>query len=169
MEGCLILQDAPQSVARQSILVVEKDNKAARSLQRFLSESGFKVVGPAPTPHYASLIVGKRRLHGAILDVLVPGEDIFPLADSLIQQRVPIIFVTSRDECEIRRRYGAVAVLRKPVCFDVLGRQIATFGRPPGPKDTCDAPMRRIASTLSACAPDGDERLPAAMFKGLRI
>lgn len=71
-------------IADKCALMVEDDYVLAREVCNDLKSHGAQVLGPAPTVHYANLIIGKRRLDGAILDIKLFGEDVYQLVDVLI-------------------------------------------------------------------------------------
>lgn len=79
-------------LAGKCLLVVEKDMALARRMCRRLEACGAYIVGPAPTVHYARLVIGRRRLDGAILDFPHPGKETGEFIDLLIDRGVPIVF-----------------------------------------------------------------------------
>ena len=91
-------------MTRPRIMVVEDELLVAMNLEDLLEEFGFEVVGPYPTLAEAreALAVADHRdgadLHGAVLDVNVRGELVFPLAADLVERRVPVIFCTGNAE-----------------------------------------------------------------------
>jgi CheY-like chemotaxis protein len=85
-------------VDRRRILIVEDELLAAMNLEDLLEEFGFEVVGPCPTLAEAWEAVAADALDGAVLDVNVHGEMVFPLAEDLVRQHVPIVFCTGYAE-----------------------------------------------------------------------
>lgn len=83
---------------RRRIMVVEDELLVAMNLEDLLEEFGFEVVGPYPTLAEAREALEADDLDGAVLDVNVRGELVFPLASDLVERRVPVIFCTGNAE-----------------------------------------------------------------------
>lgn len=132
--------DGDPDIAGKCVLVVEDDYVLAREVCDDLIRHGAHVLGPAPTVHYANLIVGKRRLDGAILDIKLFGEEVYGLVDELMERGVPVVFATAYHPEQIKARYRRIEVLAKPLDFASLRRKVAGFrplapmqGLPPPP------------------------------------
>lgn len=75
------------------ILVVEDDFLLASELCRALEQAGATIVGPVPDlPAVLDLIASAPVVQGAILDVNLRGQMVFPAADMLIEQNLPFLF-----------------------------------------------------------------------------
>jgi len=99
-----------------AILVVEDEYLLADDLCTALSESKATIVGPAPTLEQAlALLRTSDRLDGAILDINLRGEPVFPLADELLARNLPFVFTTGYDEAAIPERFQHIARCEKPV------------------------------------------------------
>jgi len=61
-----------------------------------------------------------ERFEGAILDMNLNGEIVYPLAELLTQQRVPFLFVTGYAPGSLDPRFTQVPILQKPVVQDEL-------------------------------------------------
>ncbi|WP_417582191.1 response regulator [Pelagibacterium sp.] len=120
-------KSVPDSIAGKCVLVVEDDYVLAREVCNDLKSHGVNVLGPAPTVHYASLIVGRRRLDGAILDIKLFGQEVYELVDVLMARGVPIIFATAYQKDHIDARYRSVETLHKPLDLGSLRRKVAAF------------------------------------------
>ena len=78
--------------------------------------AGAKVIGPAATIERAfALLAQIPTPDGAILDVNLGGEPVFPLADALIDRGVPLIFTTGYDPTTLPERFAHVATCEKPI------------------------------------------------------
>lgn len=98
------------------ILVVEDDYMLAEDLRRDLEGQGADVVGPVPTVAAAlKLIQAEGTLDGAILDVNLHGEKVFPVVDILRQRGVPIVFTTGYGQGALPEAYADVPRCEKPV------------------------------------------------------
>ena len=112
------------------ILVVEDEYLLADDLCSVLEEAGAQVLGPAPDVLRAeTLIAAERTIDGALLDINLNGAKVFSVADTLLLQRVPLIFTTGYDQCALPERFAQVPRMEKPIkerqLRSVLGPLIA--------------------------------------------
>jgi DNA-binding response OmpR family regulator len=117
----------PRTLRNCRILVVEDEYMLADELQRELTRAGAVVVGPVPTVEMAlDLLAREAALDGAVLDVNLGGELVYPLADALAGRKVPFIFVTGYDAQVLPPRFAHAARCEKPVRIsavrDAIGR-----------------------------------------------
>jgi len=111
---------------RCRILVVEDEYLVAEDLAEDLRALGAEVVGPVPTIQKAlDAVDSAERLDGAILDVNLRGNMIFPVADRLAARDVPFFFTTGYDAGIIPDRYAAVPRCEKPVTAPRLRQALA--------------------------------------------
>lgn len=96
------------------ILVVEDDYILARDLSGALTELGANVMGPAPTAFYAELLMTKKHIDCAVLDVTLHGQKVFELAGKLRSRGTPIIFATGYDKEQLPLELRSSPVLTKP-------------------------------------------------------
>lgn len=102
------------------ILVVEDDYMLAVDICDDLRRVGATVLGPAPTSHYAyNLLLGRRGIDGAILDIRLHGTDVFDLACELRERGVPMVFATGYGQ-DIPATFGGTPLLNKPISSDRL-------------------------------------------------
>jgi PAS domain S-box-containing protein len=97
------------------IMVVEDEALVAMALRESLDELGFSVIGPFNRISEAMIALRNNHIDGAVLDVNLGGELIYPLADVLAADRVPFIFITGYGAEEIEPRYAHVPILQKPI------------------------------------------------------
>ena len=98
------------------ILVVEDEYLLADELAQELADAGAEVLGPAPTIELAlAALAEKAAPDGAILDVNLGGVPVFPLADTLIERGVPLIFTTGYDPDTLPERFANVPKCGKPI------------------------------------------------------
>ena len=108
------MSEAP--LIRRRILIVEDDWVVAEETARTLSRLGAVVVGPAATLAEAmALVSSSKTLHGAILDINLRGERVYPLVDVLKGKGVFQVFLTGYDGEAIPVPYRTVPRLQKPV------------------------------------------------------
>lgn len=105
-----------QNLRNCRILVVEDEYVVADELATELNEAGAVVLGPVGTLEGAiGMIAAEARIDGAVLDVSVGGNMIFPAADLLLERNVPFVFATGYDASSIPLRFGHVTRCEKPV------------------------------------------------------
>jgi DNA-binding response OmpR family regulator len=103
------------------ILVVEDEYFIADDLRRNLFEHGAAVVGPFATVAEAlDVVADGGRLDGAILDVNLRGEMVYPVADQLKAKSIPFLFLTGYDKRTIPARYSNITHCEKPVAMRKL-------------------------------------------------
>ena len=98
------------------VLVGEDEYMLADELEMQLVDAGAIVLGPIGTIEEAvDLIRSERKIDGAILDVNLAGEMIFPVADLLIERGVPFVFTTGYDASIIPSHLKHVVRCEKPI------------------------------------------------------
>ena len=112
------------------ILVAEDEYLVARDIARIVTAMGGQVLGPVGRLTQAlELSRGGAVLHGAILDVQLGDEQIYPLADELVARGVPVIFATGYDGGVIPDHLRATPRVEKPFTQRSLERMVAkVFG-----------------------------------------
>lgn len=113
------------------ILVVEDEYLLAMDLEERLAEAGAIVVGPAPRVTAAlALIEQTASLDGAVLDVNLGGELVFPVADELMAKGIPFLLATGYSGDEIPERYALIPRLTKPAApQDIMSELAQTLTR----------------------------------------
>ena len=104
------------------ILVVEDEAMVAMMVEDMLLDLGCVVVGIAGTVEKAVAMIGagELALDGAVLDINLGGEKVFPVADALTARHVPFIFATGYGTEGVDRRYVGRPTLTKPFRFRTL-------------------------------------------------
>ena len=82
-------------------------------LQDFLTESGCTVVGPASSLEQGMRLMKEEAVDGAVLDINLGREMVFPLADALAGQSIPFVYVTGYGKLLRACNHGR-PVLQKP-------------------------------------------------------
>lgn len=104
------------------ILVVEDDYMVALNLATELQGAGVEVLGPVPDIQGAlNLLDAGPAPDGAILDINLGGEMVYPLADILQDRAIPFVFATGYEAWSIPERYRSLPRQEKPLNL----RQIA--------------------------------------------
>jgi PAS domain S-box-containing protein len=117
-------------INQSRIMIVEDEALVALALAESLSQLGFSVVGPLHNLNDAELAVTQSAIDGAILDVNLNGRLVYPLADKLVERKVPFVFMTGYGADNIDARFKEVPVLHKPIEQDTLRRVLTVNGRP---------------------------------------
>jgi DNA-binding response OmpR family regulator len=107
--------DTTADLSGKRIVVVEDDFLLANDICRELRNLGATVLGPAPTPFYASQLIARGRIDAAVLDVRLHGTTVFEVADQLRGRGVPILFATAYDRQAIPPRFQDACLLQKPL------------------------------------------------------
>ena len=113
------------------ILLVEDEAMVAMMIEDMLAELGCTVVGVAGTLSQGVALAGDESLEidGALLDVNLGGEKVFPVAERLAARGVPFIFSTGYGIAGIAEAFARTPTLAKPYGRDALGDMLATIMR----------------------------------------
>ena len=111
----------------QHILVAEDSYFIAQELTEALEREGAKVVGPVATVDDARrLVLEATKLDGAVLDVNLGGEMIWPVADLLFSRHVRLVFATGYAAGPIKKFYDRCEVAEKPTPAGAVIRLLST-------------------------------------------
>lgn len=106
---------ADRALNQRRILIVEDEYLLADELALELADEGATVLGPVPSVEEAlALLEQQASPDGAILDVDLRGEPVFPLADALVDRGVPLIFTTGYDPETLPERFAGFPKCEKP-------------------------------------------------------
>ncbi len=97
------------------ILLAEDEVLVGMMVHDMLVDFGFNVLGPIADLSGALAAAETTDLDGAVLDVNLGGELIYPVAKELMRRGVPFVFVTGHDGDSIDERFAQVPLLRKPI------------------------------------------------------
>lgn len=101
------------------ILVVEDDPVVAMLSLDWLHQLGFAAIGPAASVNGAlGLMETTPTLNAALLDCNLGREMVWPVADRVMERRLPFVFVTGYGQDHIPPRFAYVPVLTKPYSFE---------------------------------------------------
>jgi PAS domain S-box-containing protein len=133
------------------ILLVEDEALIGIMMRELLTEHGVFVVGPCCSLQEA-MKEAAGEFDGAILDLNLAGELVYPVASILASRNIPFIFVTGYGNESLDPRFDGSTVLQKPISRESLQSQLSRmFGvavhRPPEIDDTSDptSPKRKMA------------------------
>lgn len=125
----------PSPLAGLRVLVVDDEPLVALLVEDLLVDLGCEVVGPAGSVAEALRLVAEGGLAGALLDVNLGGELVYPVAEALQRAGTPFAFVTGYAGLGVEPAFAATPVLRKPLELDRFEDQVVAALRvapPPG-------------------------------------
>ena len=98
------------------LLLVEDEMMVAMMVEDLLSELGYVVVDVAGTLARGLALAGDPNLalDGAILDVNLGGDKVYPVAEVLAARGIPFIFATGYGIAGIAQNFSHVPALAKP-------------------------------------------------------
>ena len=106
------------------VLVVEDDKELNRTMCGFLNQNGFEAVGALNANEAYDAMYG-NIFDLIISDIMMPGIDGYEFAKTVreLNQEIPILFVTARDDFESKRkgfRAGIDDYMVKPIDLEEL-------------------------------------------------
>jgi light-regulated signal transduction histidine kinase (bacteriophytochrome) len=116
-------KDAPGKAVR--LLLVEDSMITALDVAQTLEDRGFEVLGPTGRVSGAMSILDEEKVDVAVLDVNLGREDSFPIADRLVREGTPFVFLTGYDAASVLpSRLSDRTCLGKPFSDEELVRAI---------------------------------------------
>jgi CheY-like chemotaxis protein len=99
------------------LLVVEDEYLVAADLTASLESLGAEVIGPAASVEEALSLLDTNggRLDGAVLDINLQNERVYPVADVLTARGIPFVFTTGYDAAAVPTAYAWAPRCEKPV------------------------------------------------------
>ncbi len=108
------------------LLVVEDEYLIASELITALENARAIVYGPVSDLERAMEIAAEFPLDGAILDINLHGEMVYPAAAILAEKRVPLVFVTGYECHSLPEPFVTAPCLTKPIEERELTKLLAT-------------------------------------------
>jgi DNA-binding LytR/AlgR family response regulator len=123
-------ESSAESLKGRCLLVVEDEYLLAADLTASLESMGVEVVGPAASVEEALSLVENKggRIDGAVLDINLRNERVYPVADVLTARGVPFVFTTGYDAIAIPTAYARAPRCEKPVDKAQLVRWLSNTG-----------------------------------------
>ena len=110
------MNDVLASLKGRRLLVVEDDFFIVEELLRQFEQAGLEIVGPEGNLGKAMVLLGStQHLDGAVLDINLQGEMVFPLADALMSRSIPFVFLTGYEPAMIPPRLRHIKLCDKRV------------------------------------------------------
>lgn len=120
------MQRGMRKVPGRKVLVVEDEAITALMIAHIVEAVGCVVVGPVGSLHEARALAA-GELDGAVLDVNLNGEAVFPVADLLAARQVPFVFVTAYSTQAFPAAHAQRRVIGKPFSPTELARAVRQF------------------------------------------
>ncbi len=112
------------------ILVAEKEYFLADNVARVLEQLGADVLGPVTTVSGAlTLLDVLDRVDGAVLDINLHDEAVYPLLNALKARGIPYVFATDDEEAAIPTQYKDAPRWRKPYQLEDLVSELGGSSR----------------------------------------
>jgi CheY-like chemotaxis protein len=104
------------SIRGLKILIVEDEPLVAILIETMLEDLGFIVAGVARTLSQGMAMARDETLEfdGAVLDVNLGGDEVFPIAERLAARDVPFIFATAYGPAGVTKPFAHRPILTKP-------------------------------------------------------
>jgi CheY-like chemotaxis protein len=114
------------ALSGRRILVVEDEYFLADDIQNALRSLGAEVAGPVGDLDDAlDLINAGGALDGAVLDVNLRSEMVFPIARELRTRGVPFVFTTGYDKVTLGPEFDDVLVWEKPIDISTMAHGLS--------------------------------------------
>lgn len=115
------------------ILIVEDDRELNKAVCSFLNHSGYEAIG-CLNAHDAYDALYENMIDLIISDIMMPGVDGFEFARTVreLNQEIPILFMTARDDIASKQRGFRIGVddyMVKPIDLDELFLRIGALLR----------------------------------------
>ena len=105
-------------LAGRRILIVEDSPVVAPFTADLLGDLGCEVVGPAPNMAAARELVEEGEFDGALMDVHIRGERVFPLCEILELRGVPFVLTSGYADWNMPEKWRDRPRLQKPYTLD---------------------------------------------------
>jgi DNA-binding response OmpR family regulator len=122
--GELDEQAGEQPQARKRVMLVEDEFLLSAVLSADLQDFGYDVLGPYPTLSRGMEAVESESFDGAILDINLKGEMVYPLAEELLRRGIPFLFLSGYEAANMPAAFRGHARLAKPANPAVLLRAV---------------------------------------------
>jgi CheY-like chemotaxis protein len=113
-------ESLPSGSAPRRVFVVEDEIMIRMLLEDMLADLGYGVAASAGGLNEAITLARESDFDLAILDVNLNGDDVYPVADVLMERGVPFAFSTGYGECGLPEAYRDRPTLQKPFQLENL-------------------------------------------------
>jgi CheY-like chemotaxis protein len=128
-ERATTFADAPLRGCR--VLVIEDEYFLADDIASSLRALGAKVAGPVGELASALDVLNSGEvIDGAVLDINLKGEMVFPIARALKARNLPFVFTTGYDPSAVDNEFQDVLIWEKPLDLLAMTHALASLIRP---------------------------------------
>jgi DNA-binding NtrC family response regulator len=108
---------ANQELRGRCVLLVEDEYMIAFDLAQWLEELGMQVIGPAASVADALQLIKANgdKIDGALLDINLRGERVYPVAEALAAKGLPFAFTSGYDDVVVAAPFSSAQRYEKPV------------------------------------------------------
>ena len=103
-----------------TVLIVEDDYLIAALIERILLSAGYLVSGPIPRLSEAQGAASLETVDGAILDVNLNGERVYPVAEILTKRNIPYLLITGYSGHHLPTEFAGRPRINKPFTGEEL-------------------------------------------------
>ncbi|MBW9091381.1 response regulator [Rhizobium wenxiniae] len=114
--------------AGKHILIVEDEYFLADETRQKLEQLGSTVIGPAANVQDALELLTTSEIDGAILDVHLGDEFVFPVAERLDEANIPFVFATGYDASVIPAKFSGFTLCEKPTELGKIASALFSAG-----------------------------------------
>ena len=100
------------------ILLIEDSPVVAPYTVDVLTELGFIVVGTAPNMASARELIDSEEIDGALVDIHIRGERVFPLCELLSAKDIPFVLTSGYADWDMPEKWEDCPRLQKPYTID---------------------------------------------------
>lgn len=112
----------------RGLLIVEDEMLIAMQVEDVLAEAGYDPLHVAGSVSEALGIIDNEPFSGALLDISVAGEPVWPVADALAARSIPFILCSGGSVGSVPDHHAHVPMLAKPYQRDQLLAKLASIG-----------------------------------------
>jgi len=112
------------------VLIAEDDQTIATFLVDFLEMHDVQVIGPAADLASLASLLEQGPVDAALLDINLAGEQVFPFADTLVEQGVPFVLTSGYDD-SVPARFAMRPRCAKPYRLETLRQALQSVLLPP--------------------------------------
>lgn len=110
-----------QKLAGKRILVAEDEGIIAFEIECSIIDQGGDVVGPFSRLEQVLRAIEEHEVDGAVLDIMLGADEVYPAADRLVERAVPVVFHSGHATADrIESDYPGSRLISKPCIPDDL-------------------------------------------------
>jgi DNA-binding response OmpR family regulator len=114
---------------KQRVLLVEDEFLLSTVLAADLRAAGYDVLGPCATVTAAMEAAQSESFDGAILDINLKGQLVYPVAEELARRRIPFMFLSGYALISMPEPFRARPCLPKPTDSTVVLHEVQNMLR----------------------------------------